>query len=321
MSAFWFTSLWKSPVERRVKPHGLRGSFADRVSRRPGVLTRRIRRQPFVSNVPLVGAVLMGASALPSPLKAASPVDFNRDIRPILSENCFPCHGPDEKARKAKLRLDTREGAIAARKEGAAIVPGKSSESKLVERVLNTDPEEVMPPAKTGKKLTAAQVERLKQWIEQGAEYKGHWAFTAPRRPALPPVKARSWLRNEIDSFILARLEPQSLKPSPEADRYALSRRLSLDLVGLPPSIAEAEEFVRDRSSDAYDKLADRFLSSPAFGEHWARLWLDLARFADSAIARRKNATLERSCHSGWSKNVRSCTVITAGTDSRSGIV
>ncbi|MBI4660852.1 MAG: PSD1 domain-containing protein [Verrucomicrobia bacterium] len=230
-----------------------------------------------------VGAFLIGAFGLLATSNGAGSVDFNRDIRPILSDHCFQCHGPDEKARKAKLRLDTREDAIAAREEGAAIVPGKSSESKLIERIRSTDPDEVMPPPKTGKKLTPEQAARLKRWIDEGAAYQGHWSFTPPRRTALPPVKARSWPRNEIDHFILARLEQQDLKPSPEADRYTLIRRLSLDLVGLPPSIAEADAFVLDRSPDAYEKLAERLLASPAFGEHWGRLWLDLARFADSA--------------------------------------
>jgi hypothetical protein len=233
--------------------------------------------------ITFAGVALLVACGLSSARAGTGPIDFNRDIRPIFSENCFQCHGPDEKARKAKLRLDTREDAIAARKDGAAIVPHKSSQGKLVERILSADADEVMPPPKTGKKLTLEQVALLKQWIDRGAEYQGHWAFTAPRRPVLPQVTASSWLHNEIDCFILSRLERQNLNPSAEADRYTLIRRLSLDLVGLPPSIAEADEFVRDRSFDAYDRVVDRLLASPTFGEHWARLWLDLARFADSA--------------------------------------
>ncbi|HET6573086.1 MAG TPA: DUF1549 domain-containing protein, partial [Fimbriiglobus sp.] len=225
-------------------------------------------------------AVLLAFAALgfASRLTAAD-VDFNRDVRPILSNNCYACHGPDENVRKADLRLDTRTGATA----NAAIVPGKPDRSELVRRVRADEPGEVMPPPKTGKKLTPHEIEVLTAWVRQGAPYAEHWSYVKPQRPQLPTVKDTSWPRNGIDHFILARLEREELKPRPEADRYALIRRASLDLTGLPPTLAEVDAFIKDESPDAYEKLIDRLLAKPAFGEHWARTWLDLARYADSA--------------------------------------
>jgi hypothetical protein len=208
-------------------------------------------------------------------------VDFTRDIRPILANNCLLCHGPDAKARKGDLRLDVREGAVALREGKAAIVPGKPDQSELFRRLTTADHDDLMPPAKTGKKLTREQVALLKKWIEQGAPYSKHWAFVKPERPAVPDVKD-PWVRSEIDRFILARLRKEGLQPSPEADRYALVRRLSLDLTGLPPTIEEADAFANDKDPAAYDKLVDRLLASPAYGERWGRVWLDLARYADS---------------------------------------
>src|SRR5262249_47336423 len=158
---------------------------------------------------------------------AEAPIDFNRHIRPLLAENCFACHGPDEKQRKAKLRLDVREAAV---KNGVPIVPGKSGESELVRRITAADPEERMPPAKTGKRLTPSQIELLKKWINQGANYANHWAFITPKRPALPEVKNKSWPRNAIDYFVLARLQADGIEPSREADRATLIRRVTLDL-------------------------------------------------------------------------------------------
>lgn len=214
---------------------------------------------------------------------AAQTVDFNRDVRPILSNNCFACHGPDEKVRKAELRLDTREGAIADLGGHAAIVPGKTDSSELIKRVVSTERGEVMPPVKTGKKLTANEVEILKRWVKEGANYSKHWAYVAPVRPELPAVKNTAWPKNAIDRFILARLEKEGLTPMPEADRYALSRRLALDITGLPPTVAEADAFAKDSSPQAYEKYVDLLLRKESYGEHWARLWLDLARYADSA--------------------------------------
>ncbi|MCI0377716.1 MAG: PSD1 and planctomycete cytochrome C domain-containing protein [Gemmataceae bacterium] len=217
--------------------------------------------------------------AAPSP---ASVVDFNRDIRPILSENCFVCHGPDEEQRKVKLRLDTQEGAFGKlRRGGHAIVPGKSADSELIYRVTAESPTERMPPPKTNKKLTPQQIDLLKRWIDQGATYSRHWAFVAPKRPSLPKVNT-AWPRNGIDHFILARLESAKLQPSPEADRVALIRRLTLDLTGLPPTPREVDAFLADKSPEAYEKVVDRLLSSPHYGERMALDWLDAARFADT---------------------------------------
>jgi mono/diheme cytochrome c family protein len=213
----------------------------------------------------------------------AADVDFTRDVRPILSRHCFKCHGPDDKARKAGLRLDTPEAAVKPAESGiAAIIPGKPADSELVVRIDSTDPNEVMPPPHTKNPLTESQKQILKQWVAAGAEYKPHWAFVPPKQVPLPKVKHASWPRNPIDYFVLARLEREGLQPSPEADRYTLVRRLYLDLIGLPPTPADADAFMDDQSSDAYDKLVTKLLDSPHYGERWARRWLDLARYADT---------------------------------------
>ncbi len=209
-------------------------------------------------------------------------LEYNRDIRPILAENCFACHGADSAARKAGLRLDHPEYAIAPRKDSQpAIVPGKPDESALVRRITATD-DDIMPPAKTHKILTADEKQALKQWIAEGAHYQPHWSLIAPVRPALPKVQNQRWVRNPIDNFILARLEREGLKPTPEADRRTLIRRVSLDLTGLPPTPEMVDAFLKDTSPDAYEKLVDRLLASTAYGEHRARYWLDAARYADS---------------------------------------
>ena len=217
-----------------------------------------------------------------SGLAAETKIDFNREIRPILSEFCYQCHGPDEKQRKAKLRLDTREGAIAQRKKGAAVVPGKSTESSLVGRIHSQDESEVMPPPETGKKLKPEQIKLLTRWIEEGAEYKGHWAFLAPQRGELPTWKDESWIRNPIDRFILKKLEAEGLKPSSTANEVTLIRRLYLDLTGLPPTIKEVDVFLKDQSPKKYENLVDSLLASPRYGERMALEWLDAARFADT---------------------------------------
>jgi hypothetical protein len=219
--------------------------------------------------------------------RATQPVpDFNRDIRPILSEKCFRCHGPDPHDRKGGqngLRLDTLEGATTDLGGGGfAIVPGKPEKSELLTRVLSTDDEEIMPPRKTGKILTAAEIDLLKRWIAGGANYATHWAYVPPRKTPAPAVKNAKWPRNEIDRFILAPLENAKLRPQPEADRATLARRLALDLTGLPPTVAEVDAFAGDASANAYEKFVDAQLAKPAYGEHWARAWLDLARYADS---------------------------------------
>ncbi len=219
-----------------------------------------------------------------SPLLAAGGEDmFNNDVRPILAKHCFKCHGPDDKARKAKLRLDQRDAARrGGRSKQPAIVPGHPEQSELIRRIFAEDEGEIMPPPTTKNPLTEEEKQILKRWIAAGAEYRQHWAFVPPKQVPLPKVKQTSWPRNPIDYFILARLEAEGLKPSPEADRYTLVRRLYLDLIGLPPTPEETEAFVNDKSPDAYEKLVDRLLASPHYGERWARRWLDLARYADT---------------------------------------
>jgi mono/diheme cytochrome c family protein len=221
---------------------------------------------------------------LASPARCAdTPVDYNRDIRPILAKNCFACHGQDDGHRAAKLRLDRRETALLPRKRGAAIVPAAPEKSLLIQRVSSEDEGERMPPMQSGNALTAKQIAILKRWIAQRAPYAEHWAFAKPKRSPLPAVRDRAWPRNGVDFFTLAELDKTDLKPAAQADRYTLLRRLSFDLRGLPPNPREIEEFLRDGSPDAYEKVVDRFLDDPAYGERWARLWLDLARYADSA--------------------------------------
>ena len=216
-------------------------------------------------------------------LAVGTAVDFNRDIRPVLSRNCFACHGPDEKARKADLRLDIREGALAERKGVPAVVPGDRGESELFARITATDSDDRMPPEESGHELTLAEIDKIGEWIDEGAPYDRHWAFMPPSRPGLPRVGDRSWVKNGIDHFILSGLEATADRPSETADRYTLIRRLSLDMTGLPPALAEVEAFVNDKRPNAYELLVDDLLSRPAYGERWARVWLDLARYADSA--------------------------------------
>ena len=224
--------------------------------------------------------LLAGVSASAA-TKAA--IDFDRDIRPVLSDKCFACHGPDEKERKAKFRLDRKDDAFKPLKSGdLAIVPGHPEKSELIARITTKDEDDVMPPPKSGKTLTPAQIDSLRRWIVEGANWQSHWAFVKPERSPLPPVKNKKWPRNEIDYFVLARLEKEGLKPSPEADRPTLVRRVTYDLTGLPPTPQEVDAFLADRNQDAYEKLVDRLLDSPRYGEHEARYWLDAARYADS---------------------------------------
>ena len=206
----------------------------------------------------------------------ADELSFNRDIRPILSANCFACHGPDKHARKADRRLDTRDGALAENDKVRAIVPGDLDHSEAALRISSTDPDEVMPPPKSDKKLTSEQVALLKRWIAEGAKYEPHWSLISPVKAKVP---ARG---NPIDAFILARLEKDGLKPSPEASKTTLIRRAFFDLTGLPPTLAEVDTFLADNSADAYEKLVDRLLSSPRYGERMTRDWLDLSRYADT---------------------------------------
>ena len=220
--------------------------------------------------------ILALAAALPEK------IDFNRDVRPILSENCFKCHGFDEKSREADRRLDTRAGALAENEGIKAIVPGKLSDSDLHIRVHSSDRDEKMPPPKSGKTLTPRQIAILDKWIEQGALYDVHWAFKPPVRPHVQKIAGENASDSPIDAFIRARLATEGLAPAPAADKPTLIRRVTLDLTGLPPTPAEIDAFVADQSPDAYEKVVDRLLASPHFGEQWGRHWLDAARYADT---------------------------------------
>ena len=229
-------------------------------------------RSVFVSLVvvaPTVGVRTASADA---------PVQFNRDIRPILADRCFSCHGPDRRARKADLRLDVRQVAVE-----TAIEPGDAAASELMSRITSADPEEQMPPAKSKKKpLAEADVALIRRWIDQGAKYEAHWSYIPPQRPAVPEGRNKRWPQTTVDSFILSRLEANHLAPSAPADNITMMRRLYFDLIGLPPSPSEVEAFVADKSSEAYEKVVDRLLESPHFGERMAIYWLDLVRYADT---------------------------------------
>ncbi len=214
----------------------------------------------------------------PVTVSGQQPVSFNRDIRPILAENCFYCHGQDGNKRQADLRLDVRDVAI----DAGAIVPGDAAGSAVIQRIHSDDPDEVMPPPKSNRRLTAEQKAMLETWISNGAQYQTHWAFEAPVRPVEPIVETANWARNPIDKFVLRRLEAEHLGPSPEADRATLIRRLSIDLVGLPPTPEEVDAFVTDESPTAYESLVDRLMASPHYGERMTLSWLDAARYADS---------------------------------------
>jgi hypothetical protein len=227
----------------------------------------------------MLGFTLFGASWV----QAAEPtVEFNRDIRPILSNNCYVCHGPDNNLRKAKLRLDREQDGQGVRGGLSVLVPGKPQESELWRRVTSTDPGEHMPPKKANKELTKEQVALLGRWIEQGAKYQRHWSLLPPTRAALPVPRKAGWARNPVDRFVLARLEAEKLPPAAEADRRTLLRRLSFDLIGLPPTPAEVDAFLADVSPQAYENAVDRLLASPHFGERMALYWLDQVRFADT---------------------------------------
>lgn len=234
----------------------------------------------------LAGAcALLGLLAAPSFVSAEgtnATVQFNRDVRPILSDTCFPCHGFDAGKRKAELRLDNSEGATALHKDHQAIKPGDLAASELWRRINSTDPKVIMPPPESGKKLKPDQVVTVRKWIEEGAVYQKHWAFEAPVRPELPVVANTNWCRNPVDRFILAALESRHLKPSPEASKETLIRRVTLDLTGLPPTPEEVDAFLADEKPDAYERLVERLLASPHYGEQRARYWLDVARYGDT---------------------------------------
>lgn len=221
-------------------------------------------------------------AAVVSCLEAADRVDFNKDIRPILSENCLSCHGPDALKREAGLRLDVSDQTMWKGESGkVAIVPGNASASELVHRITSGSADELMPPPGSGKKLTPQQIDTLQQWIAEGAEYKGHWAFLSPVKATPAPAKI-NWGHNPIDQYVLADLEKHGLAPSPEADKITLLRRVTFDLTGLPPTPTEVEEFLQDTSPEAYEQLIDRLIDSPKYGEHMARYWLDIASYGDT---------------------------------------
>jgi hypothetical protein len=231
-----------------------------------------------------LGLAAWSLAAAGTGARAADPVDYNRDVRPILAKNCFACHGPDANAREAGLRLDTREDATKALESGStAIVPGDAENSDLLFRVTTDDATLRMPPGKAGPPLTAREAGLLRKWIEADAPYAAHWAFVKPEARPLPAVSDPSWVRNGIDAWTLARLDREGLKPAPPADPFVLLRRLSLDLRGLPPSPEEVDALAKDPSDAAYERVVAKYLDDPAYGERWARVWLDLARYADSS--------------------------------------
>src|SRR5688572_14069890 len=211
-------------------------------------------------------ALLAAVGAMSS---TAATVDFNRDVRPILSDRCYTCHGPDEANRKSKVRFDIE---ASARPALAEMIRRVSSDNKALR----------MPPVFAGPALSAGEIDVLRRWVAEGAEWQKHWSLIAPKRPALPAVKQSGWVRNAIDTFVLARLEREGLAPSPEADKAALLRRVSLDLTGVPPTLAELDSFLGDASPDAYNMAVDRLLASPRYGERMAYRWLDAARYADT---------------------------------------
>jgi hypothetical protein len=242
--------------------------------------------RPCTSLVCVMAALACLVTATRSAAADPAP-SFTRDIKGILSNRCVRCHGPDAGSRHGGgddgLRLDTFAGAMADLGGHAAIVPGKPDESEIIARITSDDPDLVMPPPDAGERLPAKQVELLKRWITAGAAYEPHWAYVAPKRPTVPAVKNAAWPKNDIDRFILSKLEAEGLAPQAEADRATLARRLSLDLTGLPLSLDEIDAFVADSAPDAVEKLVDRLLAHDGYGEHMARQWLDLARYADSA--------------------------------------
>jgi hypothetical protein len=237
----------------------------------------------------VMGLSACGTDKPPEVVEASSripsQIDYNLHVRPILSDRCFSCHGPDPNTREAGLRLDTEEGAYAALRDSHfsyAIKPGKLHKSDVYRRIISEDPEVRMPPPASNLELTTEEKAVLIRWIEQGAAYKPHWAYIKPEKPEIPKVENKGWPKNEIDYFVLERLEKEGLKPSPEADRETLIRRVSFDLTGLPPELELVDAFLEDNSPEAYEKVVDKLLDSDAYAERMALEWLDVARYADS---------------------------------------
>ncbi len=233
----------------------------------------------FVAVLIAVAPFAFAADAVPSEDRE---VRFNRDIRPILADKCFQCHGPDARMRKADLRLDKHDDEGEIRGGASVLSAGDIDESELIQRITSSDADERMPPPTATRHLTLNEIALLKSWVLQGAKYESHWAFISPVRPRFPEVKNTGWPNNGIDYFVLGTLEKELLTPSPTADRGRLARRVSLDLIGLPPDWATVKAFAADESPQAYERLVDRLLKSPRYGEHWAVMWLDAARYADT---------------------------------------
>lgn len=242
----------------------------------------------------LLGAALAATSAAQHdgvvPANGSPALDFARDVRPILAQHCYNCHGPDDARRKADLRLDRKADAFAARDGGAAFVAGDPDASEALRRARSTDPDERMPPPGDGETLSPAEIDVLRRWLAAGAPWSEHWAFTAPVRPVVPMVADAAWPKDDLDRFVLAQLERHGRRPSPEASREMWLRRATFDLIGLPPTLAELDAFLKDRSPDAYEKVVDRLLADPRYGERQASDWLDVARYADSSGYQRDRA-------------------------------
>ncbi|MCB1065199.1 MAG: DUF1553 domain-containing protein [Verrucomicrobiae bacterium] len=286
-------------VESGTQPSSINGELPARSEKLPHKNSSKKSPKPLLVNgeddqtpeeqyqsSPVLAQVSSGSQSRPPAslvtAGAKTRISFNRDIRPILSDNCFHCHGPDEGGRKADLRLDLRQTSIVSDSNAEApIVPGDLEGSEFFARIATTDPDDQMPPPDSHKRLTPAQIALFRQWILEGAEWEEHWAFVAPSKDA-PPAIESDWVRNDIDKFIVARLKEEGLDPSEEADRYTLIRRATLDLTGLPPTPEEVLAFVSDDSPEAYPQLIDRLLESKAYGEHRARYWLDAARYGDT---------------------------------------
>jgi hypothetical protein len=218
-----------------------------------------------------------------TPVAPARTVEFNRDVRPLLSGKCFRCHGPDAKAKNIPMRLDSETAMLADLGAGRhPVVPGDPDHSEIVRRITAPQKGMRMPPVSSGVTLTPGEIETVREWVAQGAKWQQHWAFIPPVRPPLPEAKDKTWPRNPIDNFILERLEREGLKPSPGADTETLLRRVTLDITGLPPTPPEIDAFVADKSANAYEKVVDRLLASPRYGERMAMRWLDAARYADT---------------------------------------
>ena len=241
----------------------------------------RLMREVVAFSLIAVSACALSASSVV--MAADRKIEFNRDVRPILSNNCYQCHGPDKNQLQAGLRLDKPEIATAKLESGqTAIVPKDLVSSGLVARIISTDPNEKMPPPDSGKSISPEEIEILKQWVAQGAEFQGHWSFIPAVRREPPATRFTEHVRNEIDRFVLSRLEAEGLTPAPEADKISLIRRATIDLTGLPPTPKEVDAFLSDNSAEAYERVVDRLLQSPRYGEHQGRIWLDAARYGDT---------------------------------------